>query len=84
MSDNRVHFNRILCRLTIAERDLFQRYCVQGEPLTQLASTVPCAPESVRQYTCTLRRRLQTLLSEAGFSHAEAQDYLYRTLTMHP
>jgi len=83
MSDNRIHFDHILCRLTIAERDLFQRYCVQGESLTQLASTIPCLPETVRQYTCMLRTRLQTLLSEAGFSRAEARDYLYQTLTMH-
>jgi len=84
MSDNRKQFDRILRRLTIAERDLFQRYCVQGEPLTHLAGTIPCSPDTMRQHSCMLRRRLQALLVEAGFSRTEAQDYLYQTLTMHP
>ena len=83
MPEKILYLDTILRQLTTAERDLFQRYCVQGESLAHISTTVPCSPETMRQHSCMLRGKLQTLLIEAGFSRKEAQDFLYQALTTH-
>jgi len=73
-----------LSRLTPVQRELFQRHCIEGETLVHIGETMGRSAEAVRQSYCLLRRRLQTLLMETGFSQCEAMDYLYQMLTNHP
>ena len=73
-----------LSRLTPVQRELFRRRCLEGETLIHLGETRGRSAEAIRQSSCLLRRRLQTLLMETGFSQREAIDYLYQMLSSPP
>ena len=69
--------------LSPAQRNLFQRHCVTGETIAQIAETMYCPPDAIRRSYCELRRRLQDLLIQSGLDPREAMNCLYQALTSH-
>lgn len=62
--------------LTPAQRELFERILVDGEPVGEVAASLGRTPHAVSQSLLTLRQRLRAQLERQGLDERDVREYL--------
>ena len=68
-----------LCQLTQEQRDLFVRYHVRQQSLTEISHGTGRTPHALQQALYTMHRRLGQLLTQQGWSATDAKQ-LFNTV----
>lgn len=74
------HVWTAVSRLTAHQQEVFERHYLQGESVTDLASSLGMTPHATSQCLSNIRKRLRSLLEQQGVDESVAHEYLHETV----